>query len=423
MNQVVFNLSVILLVYYLLRSIYSPIHLLFALGIVGSNFFGSATMFQTSIIPGFTLNGSDIINLLIILTIITKLNKLKSCPYNKYFNIIIVSFLFVTVFRGIAFHSDFILADFKNYIRNLAPLSYPYLFYLYFKQENYSSFLLSLKLLAFLSIAVFVLQYANLYFPVKEISGRGVPEIYKIETLDISRYNIFGGAFVLLCPSLFIFEYLEKKDKISLVAAVFVIIIYLLSTYRTSFIIVFFPVILTILFYRKIRTKLFLPFILFVLAFFIFQAVFPQYSLENYLLRIQSAYIDLRYSEGTALVRFVKTATIWNLITGNIGFFIFGSYFTTQGQDIFNYIALDLGIIATVALFGIIFTLTILLTILKIFVEKYKSNYSIILRAFVLAALPALIFNYEVFAFFLNNILLLYGLVLADSVNKVKVDE
>ncbi len=91
-----------------------------------------------------------------------------------------------------------------------------------------------------LSIIVFFLQYVNLYFPIKEIASSVLPEIYKVETLDINRYNVLGGAFILICPSLFIFNYLEKQDKISLAVAILVVIIYLLSTYRTSFLLYFF---------------------------------------------------------------------------------------------------------------------------------------------------------------------------------------
>ncbi len=158
--------------------------------------------------------------------------------------------------------------------------------------------------------------------------------------------------------------------------------------------------------------------ILFVFAFSLLQALLPQYSLEKYFLRIQSAYTEFIYSEGTAFVRFVKTIKIWEIVIRNIGILLFGSYFTTDGRYVFDYIALDLGIIATIALYGIIFTLTILLSVFKIYMEKYTSNYSIILRAFILASIPAIIFNYELFGYFLNNILLLYGLVIADSVAK-----
>lgn len=420
MNQIIFNLSLLLLVYFLIRAVSSPIHLVFILGITGSNFFGSASTFQTSFLPGFTLNGSDIINIIIILTVIAKLNALKRCSYNKYFIIIITTFLFVTIFRAIVFHSDFILADFKNYIRYLAPLSYPYFFYLYLKKENYSSFLLSLKLLALLSIVVFFLQYTNLYFPITELSPSGSPEIYKIETLDINRFNILGGAFLLICSSLFIFEYLTRRDKTSLIEAVFVIIIFFLSTYRTSFIIVFLSVLFTVLFYERIRKKVFLLVLAFILVFFIIQALLPQYSFEDYWLRIQSAYTELKYSQGTALVRVVKTAKIWNSLNSNMGILFFGSYFTSQGREIFDYIALDLGIIATIALYGILFTTSIFWTIFKIFIKKYETNYSFVLRAYILASAPALIFNFELFYYFSNNILLLYGIVLAFNLNQIE---
>lgn len=413
MNQFVLYLSIFLLIYFLFLSFRSPIFLLFCFGITGSNFFGSTEKYEFQLIPGLTMNLNDLIYLIIILLVIKNFKKLKNIIYTKYLLFIILSFILITLMRVITFGDDFNFADLKNYLRNLFPLVIPYFLLIYYSIKSENDFISGLKFLSALSVLVFFLQYLRLYIPETILLQNQYSGIQKIETLGIYRYNVLGGSIIFLAPSILIYDFLQKKNLSSLRMCMLVLLIFFLSTYRASFITVFLSFFLILFHYKKDYKKVFIFFITLIIVLFFFQTFFPQNSLENYWLRIQSSFTEIKYTEGTTLVRWVKTLKIFNVFYHNPEVLIVGSYFTVLGKNLFEYISLDLGIIATIALYGVMFTIVIIYLIMRLFKDAVSSEKGTILQSYILASVPVLLFSYEIFGFFCNHFLILYGLILA----------
>ena len=103
---------------------------------------------------------------------------------------------------------------------------------------------------------------------------------------------------------------------------------------------------------------------------------------------------------------------------------IFGSYFTEFFNEI-TYINMgDLGIIVSIAYYGLILVIpAIYYLIIKIFIKaksKEKDNqYSKVIIACTLGAIPIWIFNFEFLYFLPTNYIILYGLFLSESI-KIK---
>jgi len=412
MNQFVLYFSIFLLIYFLFRSFKGPLHLLFCMGIIGSNFFGSTEKYELQIMPGLTMSLNDFIYLIFILLIIKNTQKIKNIIYTKYLLLIIISFIVITLFRTIIYGNDFILYDLKNYLRNLFPLVIPYFLIIYYSYEKENEFISSLKFLSALSVLVFFLQYLRLYIPEAILLQNQYTGEQKIETLNIYRYNVMGGSLMYLAPSILIYDFLQKKNLSSLIMSVLVLLIFLLSTYRASFIIVFLSFLLIIFQYKKDYKKIFIFIITLIMIMFFFQTLFPQYSLENYWSRIQSSFSEIKNTEGTFLIRWIKTFKIINVFYHNPEVIIMGAYFTVIGKDLFEYISLDLGIIATIALHGLMFTAIIIYLIVRLFKDAVSYEKGIILQSYILVSIPVLLFNFEIFSFFCNHLLVLYGFII-----------
>lgn len=417
MQELIKYASIVLCFYFIFQSFKKPIALFFVYLIFDSYFFGMINVYSITIkiIPKITLYLDDLVKIVIIVLLIMKWEKLRDLEYKRLFLILIFFFILFSIFRIVLHLGNLELDAIKNQLRLYSVFLMPMFFYLFLPEKEKYFFINSVIIIAIFSLIVFYMEYFGFF---DKILHFGIYQEKRIEwKYGIERINISNTKFLMGISSLFLLYFFIYKKIKYLIIWNAILITFFLTTYRASFLVIFLTSILTLYFilgksYNKnIKYRFILLFIIIVSSIVIVNlGVF-----DLYIERIVTAFTDLRYDEGTARVRIIKTFQIMQLLSNNQEILIFGSILSTIGTDVAELIALDLGIIDTIATNGIIFTFIFLMLVFNIYTKlNSQVSTSILVKALILGSIPFLIFNFEPISYTVSTILPLYGYYLAE---------
>lgn len=415
MQELIKYASIVLCFYFIFQSFKKPIALFFVYLIFDSYFFGTIDVYsiKINIIPKITLYLDDLVKIAIIVLLIRNWEKLRDLEYKRLFLILIFFFILFSIFRVVLHLGNLELNAIKNQLRLYSVFLMPMFFYLFLPEKEKYFFINSVIIIVIFSLIVFYMEYFGF---LDKILQFGVYQEKRIEwKYGIERISLTNNNFLIGISSLFLLYFFIYKKFKYLIIWTAILITFFLTTYRASFLVLFLTSILTLYFILiksyHLKNRFILLFIIIVSSI----AIVSLDVFDLYIERISTAFTDLRYGEGTASVRIIKTFQIMQLLSNNQEILIFGSILSTIGTEVSELIALDLGIIDTIVTNGIIFTFIFLILGYIIYTKlNSQVSTSILVKALILGTIPALFFNYEPISFTASTILPLYGYYLAE---------
>jgi hypothetical protein len=340
----------------------------------------------------------------------------------------------MTIFRFLVFLTDFYFQDLKNFWRIFLRLFIPFFIYYYYDSTKHEwGVVKGFAIITVISLVVFFLEYFGLYSKFDLFTNRKFEDLTLSikETGSILKRNpVLGGVFSYAAPSLLLLYYFKEKKRYLILISVITVIVFFLSTYRAAFITValstFIVLILSLFINLRKNNVLSYTLAIFIVLILLIQQFTDWFDTLSSFYRVISAISEIKYQEGTGFVRLYKTAEVYNILIKHSEILLIGSYFTGYGRSLSEFISGDLGIIATVAQFGLIFSIILIYFILKIIFSNQlfptnKGLFVKIIRIYLIAFLPSLIFNFEPFLYFVNHFVILIGFAFAEQkVNRAR---
>lgn len=431
MYSIVFFVAIFFSLYFLLRSGRYQILIIFLLPIFESNFLGSITYQQSQIYSksGITLYPADLVYLFMLFVVVYNWKAISKLNYVKIIFLILVIFFVSFIFRSVTLSGEVIFQDIKNFWRQILKLFTPlYIYYVYNHQRDYPKIINGFKIISVLVISIFTLEYLGLYVKESPVGAQyfDFTVIIPETGAQLKRIEVISSFFSFCAPLILFNDYFKGNNRSSLLLGIAVLLVFFLSTYRTSFLVVFLTVAFLILYiinYETYHKKKIIKTIVYAGIIIALINAFNIIDLNSYLFRTKTTYSDLSYEEGTFLARTMKTNILLEKVLDNSTVMFFGSAFTGTGRDIIDLISLDLGIISTISLYGLIFTIYLMVVLYYFFFSNRFFNnrkfFVPLLRIYLLSFLPAFVFNYDPFIYFLNHINFLIGFALADQKNNI----
>lgn len=419
MEELVKYLSILICVYFIIKSFRDPLYLFFVYIILESYFFATIDLYSIpiKIIPKITLYLDDIPKIIILILIIKNWKYLVNTEYKKYLLIIISSFFILSILRISAYYNNLNIDAIKNQIRLLSVYFIPLFLFLFISEKNIDNFLNNLILITIFSLAIFYLEYFTDY---EKIFKYGYYESrFYLET-GLKRISIVNWRFLLGFQTLFLMIALYKKNFRFLFIWILIIITYFLSTYRASFLTIILISLYVFLFsvnprsiFRK-RIKILHVVLLSLVLIIIFIYFSDAYYL--YAERVQSSFTELKYDEGSANVRITKSYLLIQNFLNDFLIFFLGSILSKTYNYLQELIGMDVGILDTIVTNGIIFSLIFIVILFLIYFNlKNEVPSSIVIKALLIGSIPVLFFNYELLLYLSEAFIPIYGYYLAEA--------
>ena len=427
-EDIVKYISIAYLIILTILSLKKPILLILVSVLCDDYLFYSVDLYALpfKIIPGITLYIFDIPKIIIFIIVIYNYKKIKNIEYLKYLKILLVVFIFTYLLKLVFLSYSLNFDSLKYLLRVFVCFLYPLYFCLYYKvEEEKKVFYINFNIIVVFALVIFFLEYFNLYDRILSIGTeltKKPEEVFSYSYLSsYKKITIFCYSIMYIAPAIYIMKYYFNKKRIYLILVILILAIFFFTGFRSSFFTALFSTLLAYIFLSGkhiFKSVIGISFIL-TLIIFISYSILPANFFSGTIERLFSTITDIQYQEGSGGVRIIKTGMMIEQLLKNPILIFFGSYFTGFFDEIAFINMGDLGIIVSIAYYGLIMIIpAIYFLLVKTFNEakKERSNrYSFVIMACILGTIPMWIFNKEFFEFLPTTYMILYGLFLAES--------